>query len=313
MNKKFKTRESTYRAGALYRLACIISGYSAFSREENVVLHRIKNRIKRTLGVTFLFRLLRPRKTHIYVTGTAKSGTHSIEAMFGNTLRSDHEAESDKVIDIVLAAAGQVDGSEFDRYLLKRDRRLWLDIDSSQLNFFLISRLVKLFPDAKFILTIRNPYSWLDSFINHQLARGGSEKWIKLRDLRFRPDIYTHQQGEMILKENGLYTLDGYLSYWGYHNRTIIDTVPEDRLLIVRTDKISEHVEEIASFAGILSSNLSKEKSHAFKAKAKFGLLDQVDQEYLECKVKEHCGDLIALFFPEIQSKQDALPAHLMK
>lgn len=243
-----------------------------------------------------------PRKTHIYCTGTAKSGTHSIVALLSNQLRSAVEPESDKLIDLVFdIATGHIDDTELSSYLLKRDRRLWLEVDSSQLNFFFLSKLVELFPDAKFILTIRDPYSWLDSFINHQLARGGSDKWIKLRNFRFRPDIYTHQQGELILKEKGLYALDGYLSYWGYHNRTVIDTVPEDRLLIVRTDKITEHAEEIAAFVGLSSSNLRKEASHAFKAKAKFGLLDQIDQTYLEHKIKEHCGDLIALFFPEIQ------------
>jgi hypothetical protein len=255
-----------------------------------------------------LFR--KARKAHIYCTGTAKSGTHSIEALFGSQLRSAHEPESEKVIDIILdIATGRVDDAELGRYLLKRDRRLWLDIDSSQLNFFLLSKLVELFPDAKFILTIRDPYSWLDSFVNHQLARKASDKWFKLRDLRFRPDIYIHQQQELILKEKGLYTLDGYLSYWRYHNLSVIDTVPKDRLFIVRTDKITEQAEEVAVFASISRSNLRIDKSHVFKAMAKFGLLDKIDQEYLECKVKEHCGNLMAQFFPEIQSKKDALSA----
>jgi Sulfotransferase domain len=272
------------------------------------MLNQITRKVKRAVGTPFLFRLVRPRNTHIYCTGTAKSGTHSIEALLSHQLRSAHEPESHRTIDLVFnAAAGRVDESKLNRYLLRRDRRLWLEVDSSQLNVFLLRNLVELFPAAKFILTIRNPYSWLDSFINHQLAHGGTDKWIQMRNFRFRPDIYTHQQEELILKENGLYTLDGYLSYWGYHNRTVIDTIPEDRLLIVRTDKITENVEEIAAFVGIPSSKLRKESSHAFKAKAKFGLLDQIAKEYLEHKVNEHCGDLVAQFFPEIQSKENTL------
>ncbi|WP_432472125.1 sulfotransferase [Amphritea sp. HPY] len=273
------------------------------------MLPRITRKLNKALRSTFLFHLVKStRKSHIYCIGTAKSGTHSIEALFGDELHSDHEPESDKVINMILAkAAGHISDAELGAYLLKRDRRLSLDIDSSQLNFFLLRKLVELFPDAKFILTIRNPYSWLDSFVNHQLARGGSEKWMKLRDLRFRPDIYTHQPGELLLKKKGLYTLDGYLSYWAHHNRTVIDTVPEDRLLIIRTDKITGHSEEIAGFAGISISSIRKEKSHAYKAKERFNLLDQVDQEYLEGKVQEHCGDLLAQFFPEIQSLEDAI------
>ncbi len=66
----------------------------------------------------------------------------------------------------------------------------------------------------------------------------------------------------------------------------------------------------MAAFAGISSDNLQIDKSHAFKAKAKFGLLDQIDEEYLEYKIKEYCGDFIAQFFPEIQSKKDTLFAY---
>ena len=270
------------------------------------MLRRIKSKLKRAFAANFLRRNVKSRKAHIYCIGTAKSGTHSLQALLNQQLRSAHEPEADEIIDLILdIAAGHVDNAELNRYLLERDRRLWLDVDSSQLNFFLLSSLVGLFPDAKFILAIRSPYSWLDSFMNHQLARGGAGKWNKLRDLRFRVDNHTHRQEELILKEKGLYTLDGYLSYWQHHNRTVIETVPEHRLLIVRTDKITERAEEIAAFAGLSSGNLRKEDSHAFKAQAKFGLLDELDQEYLEYKVNEHCATLIAQFFPEIQSRRN--------
>lgn len=274
------------------------------------MLHRIANKVERTFGATPLHRLTNPRKTHLYCIGSAKSGTHSIAAMFEGKLRSAHEPESDRVIDLILEnEAGRVGDAELSRFLLKRDRRLWLDVDSSQLNFFFIKKLVELFPEAKFVLTIRDPYSWLDSFIDHQLARGGSDTWVRLRNYRFRPDIYKHQVGELILKANGLYTLDGYLSYWAHHNRTVIESVPQDRLLIVRTDKITESAEKIAAFAGVPASYLRREESHAFKAKRKFGLIGHIDQSYLEQKVKMHCGDLIARFFPEIQSRVDTLSA----
>jgi hypothetical protein len=273
------------------------------------MLHEATNKLKRAFTSTFLFRPITPRKAHLYCVGTAKSGTHSIAAILRDQLRSAHEPESRKVIDIILDfAAGRMDEAELRHYVLNRDRRLRLDVDSSQLNFFLLAQLVELFPEAKFLLTIRNPYAWLDSFINHQLAHRSPPEWIQLRELRFRPDLFTHSAEELALKEKGLYTLDGYLSYWARHNRTVIETVPAERLLIVRTDKISERAEEIAAFAGLSTIDLKREDLHAFPAKAKFDLLDELDQEYLEYKVKEHCADLMAQFFAEIQSKRDALP-----
>ena len=223
-----------------------------------------------------------------------------METLLGGHLRSAHEPESDEIIDVVLAnAAGRMHDSELQYYLLLRDRRLSLESDSSQLNIFLLHKLVQLFPCARFILTIRDPYSWLDSFINHQLTHSASDQWLALRDFRFRPDLYVHQPEEMILKDHGLYSIDGYLSYWGWHNRKAIAVVPEEQLLIVRTDQITERVDEIASFAGVPKARLQKEKSHSFKAQKKFGLLDKVDRQFLDDKVAEHCGGLVARFFPE--------------
>ena len=275
-----------------------------FLDEEQIMLHQAKNRLKEDFQKTFLFRLINPRKTHLYCVGTAKSGTHSIAAIFGNQLRSAHEPESEEVIDTILnIAAGKINTQEIHQYILKRDQRLWLEIDSSQLNFFLLNELVNLFPKAKFILTIRHPYPWLDSFINHQLARGGSSKWQQLRDLRFRPDIYSHASEEKFLKEMGLYSLDGYFSYWKNHNITVLKNVPKDRLLIVRTDKITEGTEEIFDFAGISRRNFPKNNSHTFKAKAKLNVLNKLDQKYLQLKIEEHCQEIITRFFPEVKNQ----------
>ena len=217
-------------------------------------------------------------------------------------LRSAHEAECEEVIDIIMAnAAGRMDDSEVVYYLLLRDRRLSLELDSSHLNIFLLHKLISLFPTAKFILTIRDPYSWLDSFINHQLTHSASSQWLALRDFRFRPDLYVHQPEEMILKDHGLYTIDGYLSYWGWHNRKAIAVVPEEQLLIVRTDHITARIDEIASFTGVPKGRLQNEKAHSFKAQKKFGILDKVDRQFLKDKIAEHCGGLVARFFPEFQ------------
>jgi hypothetical protein len=255
-----------------------------------------------SLKTSSLLRQASHRRTQLYCIGTAKSGTHSMHELLRTHLRSAHEAESEEVIDMILAnAAGRKDDSEVVDYLLRRDRRLSLELDSSHLNIFLLHKLVSLFPAAKFILTIRDPYSWLDSFINHQLTHTASRQWLALRDFRFRPDLYVHQPEEMILKNHGLYTIDGYLSYWGWHNRKAVSVVPEEQLLIVRTDHITERVEEIAAFAGVPSRRLKREKSHSFKAQRKFDLLDKVDRPFLEDKIAEHCGGLVARFFPEFR------------
>ena len=247
------------------------------------------------------------RKARLYCVGTAKSGTHSIDAMFDSTVRSVHEAESGPVIRKILEIAqGQVAEAEVRAYLRERDERLQLDVDSSQLNFFLIDYLLHEFSDARFLLTIRDCYSWLNSFINDSLRRNTSKDWIRLREFRFRADEFEHPPAEQALKARGLYTLDGYLSYWACHNHKVLTTIPADRLFIVRTNEITEKAHEIARFAGLPAHAVRVEASHSFKNPQKFDVLQEIDRAHLEAKVEAHCAPLMVRYFPEIRSVEDA-------
>lgn len=258
-------------------------------------------------------KLIRPhgnsfrRKCRLYCVGAAKTGTHSIAYMFDEkVIRSTHEPDGSELIDWILRlSGGNSTAPEFQSYLLRRDDRLCLDVDSSQLNFFLLDYLREAFPSAHFLLTIRDVYSWLDSFINHSLRQSVSERRSKLRDLRFGP----RKSGppvERALLDKGLYSLDGYLSYWTRHNSIVLSTIPKDRLLTVRTDQISERAYEIAAFAGLPKASILKEKTHAFKSPVSFHVLRDIPAWYLETKVQEHCGALMAQHFPEIRSFRDS-------
>jgi hypothetical protein len=260
-----------------------------------------------TSGATYYARLRRARRSHLYCVGTAKSGTHSIDSMFDDTVRSRHEPEDWRVIPKILdISAGRIPKTALRDYVQRRDRRLYLDVDSSQLNFFLLDILLEEFSDALFLLTIRDPYSWLDSYINDSLRRTSNWEWTRLRELRFRASAFSHPPEERALREHGLYTLDGYLSYWASHNQKVLSTVPEDQLMVVRTDEITQRAHDIAEFAGLPREAVRLEKSHAFQNPKKYSILRQLEPSYLEERVQEYCTPLIERFFPEIQSVEDA-------
>lgn len=243
----------------------------------------------------------------MYCVGTAKSGTHSIAEMFARHTRAAHEPGAGEVISKILASAeGQINRKEFMRWACKRARSLGLEVDSSQLNFFLLEPLLTEFPDSRFVLTIRDCYSWLDSFINHVLHynQAGTET-LRFRDFRFRAKKYSHAPEESVLKERGLHTLDGYLSYWAMHNERTVYCVPPEQLLIVRTDQIRQRAFEIAEFGGFPSSTVDLERTHSFKNPKKFNLLRQIDCQFLENKVQKYCRPLMQRFFPEIKSLDD--------
>lgn len=219
-----------------------------------------------------------------------------------------HEADSENFISLILDRhRGLVSRREISSYLLKRDRKLRLEIDSSQLNYFVLPELVELFPEGKFILTIRDCFSWVDSFINHTLAREATDMWLALRDQRFGSRSEQFPEEETPLAEKGLYTLAGYLKYWTKHNQAVIDSVPAERLLVIRTHEISTRSEEIAAFVDLPYHALEKKNSHSFKNPDKFNLLSKLPESYVRQCAMEHCSDLMSRYFPGVKyvSKRD--------
>ena len=100
-----------------------------------------------------------------------KTGTVSIHAIFRKAQYrcGEHEPESRFLINKILTFYnGKIDTNEFTLYVKHRDRRLGLEMDVSHLNYHLLDILVNEFSEAKFILTIRDCYSWLDSFMDQQ-------------------------------------------------------------------------------------------------------------------------------------------------
>lgn len=255
---------------------------------------------------TSLARFLHKRSAQLYCVGTAKSGTHSIAAMFNKTVRARHEPEDRKLIKKILSfEKKQISEKELRRYILARENRLYLDVNSSQLNFFVLDILVDEFRNADFLLTIRDCYSWLNSIINDSLRRSTTKEWIELRDFRFRPELFQHHPEEHALKEKGLYSLDGYLSYWASHNKKVISCVPDKRLLIVKTKQISNSACDIAEFSGLPQSSIELQKTHAFRNPQKYGMLSKIAPGYLEERVNYHCQPLMRKFFPEIKTIKD--------
>ncbi|MBN1268358.1 MAG: hypothetical protein JXB04_02125 [Kiritimatiellae bacterium] len=247
------------------------------------------------------------RRFHAYCAGTAKSGTNSIAAIL-HRFRTAHEPDSQRRLDLILAAAGGgVSAEEIRAFLLRRDRALKLELDSSHLNYFFCRHLANLFPEAQFIVTLRDCYTWADSFMDHQLRRVPKDRWRRYRDLRFGAGTFTHAPEEKELAARGLYTLDGYFSYWATHNGQALNTIPPDRLLVIRTREISQSLPRLAEFLRVPVEKLDATRSHANVGRDRKRLLQNIDRDFLEQKVNAHCRELMDKYFPEIRCFEDAL------
>jgi len=295
--------------------------YSTIVRRSLRRLERLEQRMSivlrsfppRLAPVKQWLRSLPPRKSrrfHAYCVGDAKTGTHSVHGIFATHFRSAHEPEREALVALLeLEERSSLNHDEKVDFLLKRDRRLNLEMDASAFNRRFVSLYAELFPESKFIMTIRDPYTRTDSLINHMLNNPTTSELAQRRkDLIFRADQYSHVPEEEVLRERGLHTLDGFLADYAETNASIAGSIPADRLLVVRTDYLGESVTAIARFLDVPEELLDLEKSHTYQARKKYGILANMDPGFVDAKVRAHCADLLADSFPEIQSIHDVMP-----
>ncbi len=250
----------------------------------------------------------RVRRTRLYGVGTGKSGTHSLSGMFSKNVRAGHELQAVKLLDRIFDRHyGRISEQEFTAWILARDRELALEVDSAALNFWILDLLLHEFPDARFVLTIRDCYSWVNSSINQWLRFPDSRpRWLEYQKFRFGNPAFARAPEERVLEEKGFQPLSGYLSYWTMHNGTVLAKVPPERLFVVRTDQIRQRALEITDFAGLPRRSVRLHRTHEFQNPSKQEIIRRIDRDYLERKVEQHCRPLMTRYFPEIKSLDDA-------
>ncbi len=256
-------------------------------------------------------------KFRAYCVGAPKTGTTTIGAIFSQQYRSKHEPEASLLLEKILDFfEGRSHQNALIHYLKHRDRRLGLEMDTSHLNYPLLDILLNEYEDAKFILTIRDCYSWLDSLINHYLPiyrdlghrrEFQNRKWIRYNKHIFKANKFQHTQEERILSDHYLYTLHGYFSYWAEHNQKVISTIPKDRLLIIKTQNLDQDLSKVEDFINIPQNSLPRNiHKNVRNSTQKFNLLSKIDRAFLEETAHQYCQELMHQYFPEIRTAQDA-------
>lgn len=238
------------------------------------------------------------RRFHAFGVGAPKSGTTSIASMLEAQYRSLHEPDAEETIEnILLNAQGSLSRETLTRYVASQDSARRLEMNSSSFNVHLLPCLLQLFPHSKYILTIRDCYSWLDSLLGHVTFRTTSSTWERFRAFRFGRSARYHKE-EKDLKEKGFFPLDGYLGYWSWHNQYVLDTVPPERLLVLRTDEISTRIDEIACFLGVDASSIQISRSRGNIAHQKGDFVSSLPSRFLVERASEHCAALMDKYYP---------------
>ncbi|MDJ0949114.1 MAG: sulfotransferase [Alphaproteobacteria bacterium] len=263
---------------------------------------RVRGRIRSALGDLRLLPFVLPRRFHAYGCGIGKTGTHSINAIFSN-YRTAHEVDIRRTVRLVVAYRdGTISDQEIERLLLRRDRQLWLEMDSSGINGDLAKPLARISPEAKFVLTIRDVYSWADSAINQIINfRPLTTPWAPLYRRRLRLGVLHHTPQDEPLESRGLPPLASFMISWDERNRNVLDSVPDDRLMIVRTPEIGAQAAAIGAFVGVPADNLVLERAQSYVTKNKHGVLAELDSAYVRDMAERYCGDLMRRFFPDVR------------
>jgi hypothetical protein len=247
------------------------------------------------------------RRTRLYCVGTAKSGTHSIYSMFSRNVRAGHEKGALEFIDTFFQwHERRMSDEKFHAWILARDREMALEVDSSWHHILILDFLAKEFPDARYVLTIRDCYSWLNSEFKRVLHTPSQQsERIKLRKFIYDGERAPHTPEEQVLKEAGLFTVDNYLSRWAAHNEKVQTTIPPERLLVIRTDQIRDRAYEVADFAGLPRYTVRLQRTHEYRNPVQREIIRELDPRFLEQKVEQHCRPLMKRFFPEMKTLAD--------
>ncbi len=257
-----------------------------------------KNKIKYLIPDS-LRNKIHPRKFHCFCIGAPKSGTTSIAGLFNKYYRSSHEPERRAIIYFMNDHfKGLKSDHEYMNWLKIRDKRVWLDMESNCFLGYRIDLLIRAFPNSKFILSIREPLSWLDSMINHTINYPPtSEEVIRLwHSIYFLPEKYPHTSKDQVLKQYNVYSLEAYLRYWSHSIKSVLENIPSKQLLTVKTNEFEENKLSIAQFLNIPESSLDFKSSHLNKAPRKYNLLSKIDREFIHEQRDKYCGELIEQF-----------------
>lgn len=231
------------------------------------------------------YRLTHPLRLRAFGVGLNKSGTHSLAAMFCDPIRAAHEPDAAWLVDFVMAVQnGEIADATAARALQAHLRRSWVDVEVSHPLGDIIDLLVAVEPEAQYIMTLRPPEEFLRSVTNAHLVRPSPGRWSRYRAMRFATghDPTPH---DAPLVERGLHPVAGYLSRWRWRNERVLDHVPPEQLLVVRTDQLGARAADIADFLGIDRRLVDARRSHQFATGVDYGVFDALDRGYVQEQV----------------------------
>jgi hypothetical protein len=217
--------------------------------------------------------------------------------MFG-WYRAAHEADrlrTQALATRVLLGELDADSARVRAALRRRSVRYNLEVDVAGFMSVFAGTLAHLYADAKIVLLIRDCFSWLDSAADQRqraVDADVTQRYLHAKYLRHGDQFASD---EVVLEEAGLVPISSWLQSWAEVNQRVLDAVPPDRLLVVRTEDLDASAEVLARFAGVPESTVRP--MHANRNPSPTGLLGQVPAEFVLERAREYCAPLMERFW----------------
>lgn len=186
------------------------------------------------------------RRVHLIGCGMPKSGTTSVATMLSPVLRARHEFEMDQAARVrTIEQSGDMSRGDVEKWLIGRDERCNAEVDSTSFLWSWSHVLPGLFPDARFVATVRHPRDWCRSLAGMLLAMG------EVREVHraWGEAVGVGDLGVQPLDEPQVF-LRAALDYWRL-SAGAIALLPPDRTWWCRTEDLSSRADDLARWAGV--------------------------------------------------------------
>ena len=186
------------------------------------------------------------RRVHLIGCGMPKSGTTSVATMLAPVLRARHEFEMDQAAHVRLREqAGEMTRADVEEWLAGRDERCNAEVDSTSFLWTWADLLPEIFPDARFVATVRHPRDWCRSLAGMLLAMDE----VAESHLAWGRATTAHDTGSRPLDDPQTF-LDAAMDYWRQSVRAI-SLLPPDRTWWCRTEDLSARADDLARWAKV--------------------------------------------------------------
>jgi hypothetical protein len=210
--------------------------------------------------------------------------------------RAGHEVDRQRLRNLAVAVLRNeidIDSARVRAELRRRSVRFHLEVDVAGTLSLFAGTLAEMYRDAKFALVLRDCFSWLNSFIEHQI---GSPKRDALFETRFVRNKGARAIEEQVLEDAGVMVpIASALREWAAVNERVLSSVPADRMIVVRTEDLDESPPLLANFVSVPATTIRP--AHANRTPSPTGLLSKVPAQFIVDQAGDHCGRIMARYW----------------